>query len=578
MRLSILSLVISALLLTGCGSKSIQPQLAEVDSLIVAELNDSAYHVVLSIDEQGIIKSEDRAHYNLLMTQTSLLANKPLPSDSLLDEAIRYYQEVHDSEHLADAYYYKGASLYLNHDIQQSLLFYKKAETEIGNSGNVRLRYKIAEALSYINSVNSEYKIALSYATKALKLCDDVHNKRWLADAHFRAGMVYSQIEQYDSALYHFHQIEPVLRYVRTDDLPYMLCNLGMVYLNDDPQKAREYFQKSLSYKEATRPLEFLADMAYEEGHKEEAYHLWKRAMTINDLAPKDNIIHNLLEYDIEHGKTDDVCDQVNEIIAIKDSIINKVKNDTIRDLQIRFDHQVEMNAVNKRLIVWQWILGGVGFLVLILVGYIIWKKHKTKFQKLAFELQIRKLGIDLLSLKNSVAEANCQISDLKLENSQKQEEIKTLECSNDNAEKQIKELKTVQNLNQQKIAQLEKVKEEAILEAREIDEKLKTWQGKEAYKVTRGAYLYDKVLVNQKINLWTPADYEAFISYYEIGHYKEIRKIRRKYDNLTQRNLLYLILVDMGKDTDEISNIMSIEKQSIRSMRFRIEHNGKRL
>ena len=578
MRLSILSLVISALLLTGCGSKSIQPQLAEVDSLIVAELNDSAYHVVLSIDEQGIIKSEDRAHYNLLMTQTSLLANKPLPSDSLLDEAIRYYQEVHDSEHLADAYYYKGASLYLNHDIQQSLLFYKKAETEIGNSGNVRLRYKIAEALSYINSVNSEYKIALSYATKALKLCEDVHNKRWLADAHFRAGMVYSQIEQYDSALYHFHQIEPVLRYVRTDDLPYMLCNLGMVYLNDDPQKAREYFQKSLSYKEATRPLEFLADMAYEEGHKEEAYHLWKRAMTINDLAPKDNIIHNLLEYDIEHGKTDDVCDQVNEIIAIKDSIINKVKNDTIRDLQIRFDHQVEMNAVNKRLIVWQWILGGVGLLVLILVGYIIWKKQKTKFQKLSFELQIRKLGIDLLSLKNSVAEANCQISDLKLENSQKQEEIKTLECSNDNAEKQIKELKTVQNLNQQKIAQLEKVKEEAILEAREIDEKLKTWQGKEAYKITRGAYLYDKVLENQKINLWTPADYEAFISYYEIGHYKEIRKIRRKYDNLTQRNLLYLILVDMGKDTDEISNIMSIEKQSIRSMRFRIEHNGKRL
>ena len=578
MRLSILSLVISALLLTGCGSKSIQPQLAEVDSLIVAELNDSAYHVVLSIDEQGIIKSEDRAHYNLLMTQTSLLANKPLPSDSLLDEAIRYYQEVHDSEHLADAYYYKGASLYLNHDIQQSLLFYKKAETEIGNSGNVRLRYKIAEALSYINSVNSEYKIALSYATKALKLCEDVHNKRWLADAHFRAGMVYSQIEQYDSALYHFHQIEPVLRYVRTDDLPYMLCNLGMVYLNDDPQKAREYFQKSLSYKEATRPLEFLADMAYEEGHKEEAYHLWKRAMTINDLAPKDNIIHNLLEYDIEHGKTDDVCDQVNEIIAIKDSIINKVKNDTIRDLQIRFDHQVEMNAVNKRLIVWQWILGGVGLLVLILVGYIIWKKQKTKFQKLSFELQIRKLGIDLLSLKNSAAEANCQISDLKLENSQKQEEIKTLECSNDNAEKQIKELKTVQNLNQQKIAQLEKVKEEAILEAREIDEKLKTWQGKEAYKITRGAYLYDKVLENQKINLWTPADYEAFISYYEIGHYKEIRKIRRKYDNLTQRNLLYLILVDMGKDTDEISNIMSIEKQSIRSMRFRIEHNGKRL
>ena len=574
----LLYIIVSVLLSSACSRNAVSERLAEVDSLIVAELNDSAYHVVLSIDEQGIIKSEDRAHYNLLMTQTSLLANKPLPSDSLLDEAIRYYQEVHDSEHLADAYYYKGASLYLNHDIQQSLLFYKKAETEIGNSGNVRLRYKIAEALSYINSVNSEYKIALSYATKALKLCEDVHNKRWLADAHFRAGMVYSQIEQYDSALYHFHQIEPVLRYVRTDDLPYMLCNLGMVYLNDDPQKAREYFQKSLSYKEATRPLEFLADMAYEEGHKEEAYHLWKRAMTINDLAPKDNIIHNLLEYDIEHGKTDDVCDQVNEIIAIKDSIINKVKNDTIRDLQIRFDHQVEMNAVNKRLIVWQWILGGVGLLVLILVGYIIWKKQKTKFQKLSFELQIRKLGIDLLSLKNSAAEANCQISDLKLENSQKQEEIKTLECSNDNAEKQIKELKTVQNLNQQKIAQLEKVKEEAILEAREIDEKLKTWQGKEAYKITRGAYLYDKVLENQKINLWTPADYEAFISYYEIGHYKEIRKIRRKYDNLTQRNLLYLILVDMGKDTDEISNIMSIEKQSIRSMRFRIEHNGKRL
>lgn len=571
-------LSLSLILLSGCRDKSVSKKLEEIDSLIVAEQNDSAYHLIMSIVGDEISGPEDKAHYNLLVTQTNYLVGHPLEFDSLLDNAIDYYQEKSNQVKLADAYYYKGIGLFMKNDINLSMIYHKKAEEQSKISGNVRQQYKIKEGISFVNSMNGQYGLALRYARQALDLAKNISNKRWLADAYYRIGMAYSDMEQPDSAICYFNMTEPYINDVREIDKPYFLSNLGLAYMDKDRDKSKYYLTQALSYKETTRLYEYLADIAYSEKDLDRSHHLLMKALAVNDLTPKDNIIHNLLEYDIEHGKTDDVCDQVNEIIAIKDSIINKVKNDTIRDLQIRFDHQVEMNAVNKRLIVWQWILGGVGLLVLILVGYIIWKKHKTKFQKLAFELQIRKLGIDLLSLKNSVAEANCQISDLKLENSQKQEEIKTLECSNDNAEKQIKELKTVQNLNQQKIAQLEKVKEEAILEAREIDEKLKTWQGKEAYKVTRGAYLYDKVLENQKINLWTPADYEAFISYYEIGHYKEIRKIRRKYDNLTQRNLLYLILVDMGKDTDEISNIMSIEKQSIRSMRFRIEHNGKRL
>ena len=50
------------------------------------------------------------------------------------------------------------------------------------------------------------------------------------------------------------------------------------------------------------------------------------------------------------------------------------------------------------------------------------------------------------------------------------------------------------------------------------------------------------------------------------------MRQIRKQYGELTNRKMLFVILEDMGKSTDDICQIMSLEKGSLRSLRFRLK------
>ena len=52
------------------------------------------------------------------------------------------------------------------------------------------------------------------------------------------------------------------------------------------------------------------------------------------------------------------------------------------------------------------------------------------------------------------------------------------------------------------------------------------------------------------------------------------MRQIRKQYGELTNRKMLFVILEDMGKSTDDICQIMSLEKGSLRSLRFRLRNS----
>ena len=246
MRLSYFTAILLFLLFTGCDNKPISVQLAEVDSLVVAELNDSAYQLVKSLDEKTITNPEDRAHYNLLMTQTSILAGSPLPSDSLLDVAIGYYQQTDNKEKLADAYYYKGINAYNAKDDLLSMTYFKKAEEMAEKGGTLRQRYKIAECISFVNNINGKYDLALNYAKQALLFAKRINNKRWLADAYYRLGDSFSHIGMQDSAVYYFSEMEPYIKEVPESYRPHMLTNLALAYMERDQKKAKILIQEVL--------------------------------------------------------------------------------------------------------------------------------------------------------------------------------------------------------------------------------------------------------------------------------------------------------------------------------------------
>lgn len=536
--------------LISCDWRPMNDKLAAIDSLIVNEKYDSAYMLTAEIDWHKISEESNLAHYWLLSYQTDYLTNRPLPSDSLLDYSIQYYTAHQNASRLADCYYYKAYHLLDEKDLDQSVRLFKKAEEKVANSDNTYQKFKIAEALSIINSFTGNYALSLGYGKKALTYAENADRKDWMAYSYYRMGHAYHNLGQTDSAKCYFDKTTPYIKYIKEEDRPYFLNNLSLVYIDEHPQKAKGLLLESLSHKELVGALEQLAEIYYDEGNHDEAYRLWTKALTVNSLTPKDNILHNLLEHDVEHGRTDKVCERVNEIIHIKDSIINRLKNDTIKDLQTRFDHEVAMNAANQELIRWQQYLGALAVLFLIMAVAWIRKRNKDAETIRQRELHIHQLMLQLEEKHILMLKVESLITQLE---KQKEDDCQKV---NDLTE-EIEFLKT-QKKNAQKDSQ-------------ELSRKIEAWAGMEAQKVREGALLMEKVKENGCIRHWSNDKHEALVAYYCALHPDVAEKVRHKSRPLSLKETLYLILTDMGKSRDDISDILGVDKNTLRSYKLRI-------
>ena len=522
-----------------CSNRTAKEKLVAIDSLVVHELYDSAYVVLSGIDTTLLNDMDTKAHYYLVRKQVGYLTSHRDSSNVLDSIVIPYYTSTDNKEKLADAYYYKAYGEITSGKMEEGVIDYKRAEELAYQTSNPRLQYKADECLAVVNEMSGNYTLSLEYAKKIMKLASIINNPKWTYDALYGMSIAYNRLGQTDSCFYYLEKIEPYLKYVPEKDLPYTLTNIAYLYKHSNPEKAKYYLEESLSKAETSYALEHLADIYLNEGKMDEAYLLWKRALAIDDNNAKDLIIHNLLEYDLEHGKTDEVCKRVNEIIAIKDSVIEKLKNDTIRGLQLNFDHEVEMNAAHERLIRWQRAMGIIAFLVLLLIGYILWRKHKIKLQRLENEMQTK----DYIR----------KVLDLELRTTKKDAELAALQSENDDNRQEIQRLET---------------------EKAELEDESKRLLGMEAQTIRRGMLLYDQLLRNEKVQTWTNADYETIVSFFEVSNPDAMKEILKKYGRSTSRSMLYLILVDMGKTNDEICGIMSLNGSSLRSLKHRLRKN----
>lgn len=493
----------------GCHQGSMTEKLNGIDSLIVKEQYDSA-SVILKDMANASMTDEDQAHYGLLATQLGYLTSQPLESDSLLDLAITYYKKAGNQEKLADAYYYKSNGEVANGNFSKAVLYVKEAELY---ATGIRQQYKITERLTFLNELCGNYTLQLEYAKESLKLAKLADNKNWMAYSFSSIGAAFSNLDNYDSAHFYFNLASPYFDYIDEGMKAGFLTNMGMLYKDEDMEKAKDYFKESLRYKESSAALENLADILFKEGKHEEAYSLWKKALTINDGDYKDNIIHSILSYDMERGNIEKVCENIDEIIFIKDSMLNKLKNDTIKDIQTRFDYEVAMRQQEHETNKWQ-----KGFLIAIIVVLI-----------LAAFIAIRK-ALD----KNKLREVQMQINDYTAQ-------IKDLEKSNTEASETIEELRN------------------------KIKEKLEELSP----QLISGQILYEQIKKGEikSIHEWSRSDEKLFVDYYNVMDYRTVNRLTsvKRAGKLTTHNLFYLLLKEMGKTDSEIQELFGISHNALK-------------
>ncbi len=537
----------------GCGHQPMTKKLADIDSLIIKEHYDSASAILNSLSEKAMTE-EDKAHYCLLATQLGYVTNHPLPSDSMLNIALTYYNKVGNNQKLADAYYYKSARARINQDYPQAILYCKEAERLADQIEDFHLKYKIAETLAFLNGLCNNDRLQLQYGKKALTIAQRVKNKNWMVYSYNIVSFAFANLDLYDSAFHYIEKSIPYFEYVNNTDKVEYLTNIGLLYKDNDSEKAKEYFEKALTYGDHPAVYEYLADIYYADGDKEKAYGLWKKALATSGRYDKDNLLHSIISYDLEHGNIDDVSKNVDEIINIKDSILNKLKNDTIKDLQLRFDQEVAVNAANERLIRWQWYSGAIVIIGLLLIGLWLRKRHHLKTMLAKRQIEIQSLVLQVDHKKNEVAKYENLIAQLQTE--------------------QLKDNETKEELKAQ-IEELTRQKDEAQSDFLLLSQKMQEWTGAEVEKLRQGILLMANVEEGKCVKNWSDDELKSLINYYCAVHTDFAKTIYKDHQNLSARQCLYLMLVDMKKTEDETSDIMGVAKDSLRSYRFQIKQKA---
>ena len=517
MKKKILYLLLLSLAIIGCHQKGMTERMSEIDSLVVQERYDSAYKSVLRIDPSELTSREDSAHYYLLLTQTSILTHHPDTLNMLDSLVIPYYNNIGNHEKLADAYYYKAYGIRDQKLYPEAILWFKKAEEQAFMTNKLRLQYKMVENLSYINGLVGNHTLQFDYAQKALNIARTARNKEWMAYAYCRISFAHSWLSHEDSAITYMNMAMPYSRYIKKEDQPTFLTNAAYVYKYTQPDTAKKYLIESLSQKEHSVTMQHLADIYYHEGNEDKSYQLLKKALTINDGVPKDNILHNILDYDMEHGQTDHVCETVNEIIHIKDSMLNSLRNDTIKDLQLRFDHEVAMRRQEQVTSNWQKGVLAAVILVILLAAYIIVRR-----------------GIEKIKMQEKQMLINDHIS-----------HIRELEASREDASEEIERL----------------------------NKEIKKLTDEESPKLKQGRILYDQVIEGKPIKDWTIKEKRLFFNYYKTIEYRTFNRLKKtkRREPLTEHNLLYLILMEMyDQDEGKVIKILSISGNGMRTLKSR--------
>lgn len=515
-------------LLMACGGKPTAQELVEVDSLLAVEKNDSAYQIIAAYDPASFENEADRAYYNLLMTHAAVVSYHWPESDSLINEAIRYYKRMGDKERLADSYYYLANQYMHQEDWQKSIETLKLAEEQVEQTGSDWLKCKVYDALALVNERTANYQLTLDYEKKALGYALRVGRRSTIGYAYSEIAQAFAFMEQVDSAAYYTDQMIPYL-----DDLirvegenfsPIFLSNIGYNYMSVGRyEEAEDYLAQSLKIKETAVAYEDLAWIYHKKGDAEYANLLRLKANAINDNWPKHKILYHLLQYDIEHQNLEGAEQKLYRMMTISDSLRKADADRTVLEYQRKFDTLVAQEA-HRRWLTWAGIaLGSLLFVIMLLIVYIRYRRAKER-------LVLTEQQMLISSYVNEIAQLKSQQADTD----------------------------TTQQIE-------------------ELNGKIRELVEQESPRLVRGKLLYDEIRKDGTTSGWSNDDYKCFIDYYKAIDFAAYCRLQKKYQPKTAHNTFFLILYEMGMDDKAVRRIMGITQEAIRSTRYRILRGDKR-
>lgn len=513
----ILCLILSVLILTNCSNDNdTHEKLSEIERLLEKEKYELAMNNLSDINVKRL-NEENKAYYDLLMTQANFCLDKQTDSDSLINESIRFYEENNNKILLAKAYYYKGIICYQRGNKSEGINLIKKAEHLAKGTSDLNFITKIYINLSFINIDTGNYQTGLSYAKKALQTARKANNKILVALSMNKINAAFNCMGKIDSCLVYSQKTIPYIKYLNKNDKLEVLTNISIGFVNKGLyDEAILYAKKSLEIKPNAHAYYIIGSIYFERGENRKAWQLLNDALTTNGLELKAEVLLWMADLKKEEGKYKEASELEERALVTKDSIKTKQQTEHMLSLQNNAERKAaDAQAQNRLVIAISAVMVVAAAVMISMLAYNRRRRNATK--------------------------------------------------------RQIEDISRTTEQYRQKISELDKEKDKNEKEIEKLNKKIESLKERRMTILGHGRMLYDELEKGGKTITWKKDDYEAVIEYYRTIDPKTIESIERNYKKLTPYNTFILIMADKGKTNDEIMQTTGISYSALRTMKHRI-------
>ena len=427
-----LSMVMLLFIMGGCGQPADNSQLVFADSLLTQNQSEQALQM-LDVLNTTSFNHHDQAYHALLITQAQQAEHIMATSDSIINEAVKYYQSHDDPEKLARSLLYQGC-------VNKDLGFLDKAITSLRQAEDAasaddlknRAMAKMMMGELYQSQIIGAKTLGASKYREALDLftqLDDKHNQ--IICLSELGGLYRINQEKQDSALYYINAAISLA--IREIAPAYVVANYfsraEYRAARGDYQGAKDDAVEAISWKGKLKihpRIHYTAASAYLHlGRADSARYYLRQASAMTSVA--DSIMYYQLLADLarHENRVDDAITYLNLTHHLADSVTVNGMNDKLIEAEKKYDTQhaaLENALLSSRL---RGTLLAVALLALIAgaLAFLVWRyRNRLKIQQTEYELQKADLDQSINSLKQMQNLLN------ERETSKKQsEELKTI-------------------------------------------------------------------------------------------------------------------------------------------------------
>lgn len=343
----IISIVLWSMFLVACGSDR---RVALAEKLMAEKETDSAIAVMQEIKEpQNNLADRDYALYALLLSEAMHRKQQlNAETDTLLLPAIKYFSGSGDSLYAERALYCKAhldRRLYRMKDAMQSFL---KALLFLQGSGNDEQLYRVNTWLGVVCLNQKEYEGKMRYSKEALKAALRMDNLFYKNLALCDIATGYYFLNRLDSALYYAQAAyDAAIADSLPSQLPHVYTDLGSIYAKmGENGKALEYIDKAIGLRPRKDTLAILGlyadkvDLFGKLGQYDSAYHYFRKAVASPNLATQADAYNHMSGAYYKMGRCNEAYSLLLRFTELADSVRKQRHTAEVIALQELYKHE----------------------------------------------------------------------------------------------------------------------------------------------------------------------------------------------------------------------------------------------